>query len=165
MVPEQIIDEISHEIGSTETSFSEALFHFKEEQPVVLGFLFTENFDVFTLPEKEFLLFLVVVIFESVKQYSPTSIPEITPEQLSLAEEMNWSKINQVETKRFRDRITTLFEDYPQEDLLAFAEDALADEEEGAENFVTKESREAIFILLKSLIDCFCGLVPEEIDA
>lgn len=79
----------------------------------------------------------------------------VTEEKLGEAEEKNWELMNEVTAKRFRDRLDRFFEQYPQEDLLAFIEDALADDEDG-ESIVSPESREPIFIALKSMID---GLV------
>ena len=166
MVPEALIDSVSAKIGADEAGFSQALHDFKDKQPVVLGYLFTENFEIFTQPEREYLLFLVISIYQSTEKFIGKSIPMVTPEQIAHAEDQNWGLLNDSSAKVFRERIDLLFEGYPQEDLLAFAEDALAEEEEGdlaANTIVTKESREAIFVLLKSLIDCFTGLVLDDV--
>jgi len=45
------------------------------------------------------------------------------------------------------------FKNYFQEDLLAFVEDSLIEEEEG---LVTKVGREPMFVALKSIIDVWC---------
>ena len=42
------------------------------------------------------------------------------------------------------------FEDYAQEDMLAFVEDNLVEDEDST---ITKEGREPIFVALKSVID------------
>ena len=171
MVPETIIDQISADIGADEKRFSDALHEFKDKQPVVLGYLFTENFEIFTQAEREYLLFLVVSIYQSIETFTNKNLPTVTPEQIASAEDQNWGLLNDSSAKAFRDRIDLLFDGYPQEDLLAFAEDALAEEEENGSSdaesptMVTKESREAIFILLKSLIDCFTGLVFDDMPA
>ena len=52
--------------------------------------------------------------------------------------------------KRFRDRMDIFFENYSQEDLLAFVEDNLVEDED---SLVTKEGREPMFVALKSVID------------
>ena len=46
------------------------------------------------------------------------------------------------------------FENYQQEDLLAFVEDSLIDDED---EIVTKVGREPMFVALKSIIDCLCA--------
>ena len=61
--------------------------------------------------------------------------------------------INEVTSKQFRDRLNVFFEKTSQEDLLAFIEDSLLEEEE---ELVTKVGREPMFIALKSIIDSWC---------
>jgi hypothetical protein len=58
-----------------------------------------------------------------------------------------------VKSKPFQHKADVFFKDYPQEDLLAFVEDALADDEDSE---VTKEGREPMFVALKTIIDVFC---------
>ena len=55
--------------------------------------------------------------------------------------------------KKFRERLDVFFQDYFQEDLLAFVEDSLSEEEE---EMVTKIGREPMFVALKTIIDCWC---------
>jgi len=52
--------------------------------------------------------------------------------------------------KKFRERLDEFFEETKQEDLLAFIEDALLDDEESP---VSKEGREPMFVTLKAVID------------
>jgi len=80
----------------------------------------------------------------------------ITEEALSIAEETNWGKMQEVSAKKFRERLDVFFSSTSQEDLLAFIEDALLDEEEG---ILSKEGREPIFIILKSIIDALSGML------
>ncbi|MFK8104727.1 MAG: hypothetical protein AB8G15_19570, partial [Saprospiraceae bacterium] len=69
-------------------------------------------------------------------------------------EEDNWEKLENVPAGSFRDRLDVFFKDYPQEDLLAFAEDALVEEEEDSDINLTKEGKELMFVALKTIIDC-----------
>lgn len=151
MITEAIIDNVTQSIGEEETDFIDALNILEAEQPVLLPYLFSESFDVLYQEEREYILFLTVVIYHSFKAKFQT-IPVVTEEQLGEIEEQNWDRINSVEVKRFRDRLDVFFDQATQEDLLAFAEDALADDEEG-ESIISPESREPIFIALKSMID------------
>jgi hypothetical protein len=77
---------------------------------------------------------------------------EIDSDELSVAEEKNWELLESITAKRFRDRLDVFFKDNKQTDLLAFVEDMLLDEED---ELLTKEGREPMFVILKSIIDCF----------
>jgi len=150
-VSEDYIDQVLEELGEDPTRQQQALDGLRTDQPVVLAYLFTENFNAFLTQEKEYLLYLLLVIWESVKK-SGATISSIDEDMLSQAEEANWDLLQQAESKRFRDRLDVFFKETKQEDLLAFVEDSLLDEEEG---FVSKEGREPMFVILKSIIDSF----------
>ncbi|NJL73773.1 MAG: hypothetical protein HC892_00790 [Saprospiraceae bacterium] len=77
-------------------------------------------------------------------------LPELTEENLGEAEELNWELIENTNTRDFRKQLDVFFEHYPQEDLLAFVEDSLVDDDEFN---VTAEGREIILVGLKTLID------------
>jgi hypothetical protein len=150
-VSEQIIDQVAEEIGESEITFENTVKEMEAGQPVILSYLFSENFSLFTEGEREFLLFLVMVIYASAKRVNG-DLPGVSEEALSQKEEKNWALLQNVKARNFHERLDVFFQDYPQEDLLAFAEDALSDVEDG---MVTKEGREAIFIVAKSVIDCW----------
>lgn len=150
-VSEQVIDQVAEAIGTSESSFEWALQEMETRQPVLLAYLFSENFALFTEGEREFLLFLVMVV-HSASVRANNDLPPITEEMISQKEEANWEMLQEVKGRKFHERLDVFFEGHPQEDLLAFAEDALSDVEDG---FVTKEGREAIFVAVKSVIDCW----------
>lgn len=150
-VSEKTIDQITIELENSDTQFEQAVTRLEEEQPHILAFLFSENFEVLTTIEKDYLLFLCITIWRSVKKEIGT-IGLISEEQIGNAEELNWGKITTAKGKTFRDRLDGFFENTPQEDLLAFVEDSLTMDEEG-ENTVTKEGREPMFVALKTIID------------
>lgn len=156
-ISEDTIDSILDELSEDPEKQRLALETLEEEQPVILAYLFTENFNAFLPQEKEYFLYLLLVIWEAA-QLSGGALPEVSEEQLSRAEEANWAILQEVESKRFRDRLDVFFEQTRQEDLLAFIEDALLDEEEG---FVSKEGREPMFVTLKSILDCLDGVYVE----
>ena len=151
MVEAVLIDEVTEELSSSEQALTHALGLMNTEQPVLLAYLFSENFDVFTESEKQFILFLACVIWKSVYQvYGPQD--QVTESDLSQAEEHNWGLLQDVKVRPFRERMTIFFDEHPtQEDLLAFVEDAILDDEESP---VTNEGREPIFVSLKSIVDC-----------
>jgi broad specificity phosphatase PhoE len=84
--------------------------------------------------------------------------PAVLLEALSEAEEKNWELLEASPAKRFRERLDVLFAHSAQEDLLAFLEDMLAepedDEDADTEPSLSREGREPMFVLLKSVVDC-----------
>lgn len=148
-ISEQLIDEVAEELGSSEAAFERTIQEMEMTQPVLLAYLFSDNFSLFSNREREFLLFIVIVIYEAVKRgHGPP--PPLEDEQLSQTEETNWALLQGVRGRRFHERLDVFFQNHPQEDLLAFVEDALSDDED---EYVTREGREAIFVAVKSIID------------
>lgn len=151
-ISEEIIDQISVRLEE-ESRYEAAVAALQEEQPIVTGWLFSESFDLFTQPEREYLLYLVLVLFQSIKEVEP-ELAQPDEDLLSQLEEDNWKQLGTENTHAFHERLDTFFEQTSQEDLLAFAEDALSDFED---EFVTKEGREALFVVLKTIIDGWTG--------
>ncbi|MFK7775716.1 MAG: hypothetical protein AB8F94_26575 [Saprospiraceae bacterium] len=151
-ISEEIIDQVAEEIGGSEEAFKEATVDLSLEQPNIAAYIFSENFDLFTDAEKQYFLFLVLVVFKSIKN-EVGDLPRTSAEVLGKFEEQNWQLINEVTSKQFRDRLNIFFENTPQEDLLAFIEDSLTEEEE---ELITKVGREPMFVALKSIIDSWC---------
>ncbi len=150
LIKENIIDKVSFELDANEGNYNQVVKAMEKDAPFLLAYPFSEGFELLTDEERQYLLYLIMVIWKSVHT-ATGRFPTMAPEDISKAEEQNWEKLNQSKERRFHDRITPLFEDYPQEDLLAFAEDALAYDEE--DNFITSEGREYMFVALKSVID------------
>lgn len=146
---DKIIDELE-EKGITEPLIQS----FKDSQPLIYAYLFSDSFDLSTQNEKEYLFYLVIVAWKSIMEVVP-DLEIVDEEEIGVSEEKNWELINNVKATKFRDRITVLFEHSDQEDLLAFAEDMLTDlDNEGSENeIITKEGRELLFVAYKSIID------------
>ncbi len=151
MVEAYIVDEVTEELSASEKAFEHTVELMNDQQPILLGYLFSENFEAFTQNEREYLLFLSAVIWKSVFRVWGRQ-EEVTEANLEAAEERNWSTIQNSSAQRFRERLNVFFDENPaQEELLAFVEDALLDDEESP---VTTEGREPLFISLKSIIDC-----------
>lgn len=151
MIEAFIIDEVTEELSASAKAVEHTLDLMNEHQPVLLGYLFSETFEVFTEKEREFILFLVCVIWKSIfRVFGPQEV--INETNISAAEDHNWGMLQDVKSHRFRERLDVLFADHPEEEeLLAFVEDAILDDEESP---VTTEGREPIFVSMKSLIDC-----------
>lgn len=149
-VSEHIIDEAIDHLEVTPGAYQQALTDMDREQPVLLAYFFSEHFDLFTREEREYLQYLALVIWRATRQVCGAK-PSVSEEQISEAEDRNWELLETVKSHRFRDRVGVFFENTEQEDLLAFVEDALLDDEE--DTLVTKEGREALFVALKAVVD------------
>lgn len=149
-VAENIIDEVIDRFETAPGAFEEALRNMEKEQPVLLAWFFSEHFDLFTREEREYLEYLALVVWRSIRDVCGPH-PAVNEEQISETEDGNWERLEAVKSHKFRERVGIFFENYPQEDLLAFIEDALLDDDEDA--IVTKEGREALFVTLKSVVD------------
>lgn len=151
MIEAFIIDEVTEELSASEKALEHTLERMNQEQPMLLAFLFSENFEAFTESEREFLLFLTSVIWKSVFRVWGSQ-SKITEALLAEAEERNWDLLQNAKANNFRERMTVFFDEHPaEEELLAFIEDAIVDDEESP---VTVEGREPLFVTLKSIVDC-----------
>lgn len=151
LVSENIVDQIVERFDDSEAAYEQAIEDFEKTQPILLSYLFSEDFEAFTPDEKEFMLMLSTIIYTAVKEENG-DIPIVDEKAIADAEESNWAKLEDLNSKRFNERLDVFFQDYDQEDLLAFVEDALAEDEE--DPIVTKEAREPMFVTLKTVIDC-----------
>jgi hypothetical protein len=149
MITEQLIDATVERFADSATHAT-VIAELEAEQPWLLAFLFSENMEVFTQTEREFLLFLTSVIWEVAKVDSGP-LAQVQEDQLAKAEEHNWALLKEVKARVLRERFTVLFEDHPAaEEPLAFVEDAILDDEESP---VTPEAREHLFVSMKTIID------------
>jgi hypothetical protein len=121
---------------------------FAEEERDISEFLFSESFEILTKPERDYLLFLSLVIYKSAKVYFPDQ--KIYLDKIEKAEEQNWDLWSKIKTGSFKERLDPFFENTAQEDLLALIEDALFYDED---EILTKVGREPMFIALKTLVD------------
>ena len=147
LVSEAIIDFVIEELE--EQNQEERILQLEQGQPAILAYILSDNFQMFTEEEKDYILFLALTICLSVQKAYP-DVPAINESQIEKAEELNWDKLSDVKASQQRERWTPFFIDYPQEDLLAFVEDALEADEESQ---ISKEARDVIFISMKSVID------------
>lgn len=149
-VSENIIDSVIQKLETAPEGYDQAIEALQQKQPVLMAYLFSESFRMLQQEEREFLLYLVIVIWMSVDK-SAEKIPQITAAAIEEAEDRNWGLFQKAGGRSFRDKLDIFFENYLQEDLLAFLEDSLEDDDEQP---LTKEGKEVIFISVKSIIDC-----------
>ncbi|MEM9887758.1 MAG: hypothetical protein AAF849_17825 [Bacteroidota bacterium] len=145
-VSEQIIDEV---VSQSEQGKAEQIAILGEEQPFLLAYLVSEQFELLTPDEQTYFIYLAWILHQSIAK-TRLEAKLVEEEDIGLAEESNWAKIEAGHKKDFRKMLNPFFEETPQEDLLAFIEDSLVDEEE---DFITTAGRELMFVGLKTVVD------------
>lgn len=152
-VSENIIDDVIEELEElSEGQYEQKMEAFAEAQPVLFAWLFSEHFDLLNEDEKGYLQYLALIAWNSIVKVNGV-LEAVSEDQIGEAEEKNYEILEHSEGKKFRDRLDPFFENTDQEDLIAFAEEAVLEDEDDPESLVTKEGREPIFIALKTMID------------
>jgi hypothetical protein len=149
LVEESIIDQAIEELELLHNEPEEIVDEIKESYPVIFAYLLSESFELLTEQENEEVFYIASVILKAI-ELADIEIPETTTEELENIEERNWEILSNSKDNAFRHRISVFFEGYKEEDLLAFVEDMLSDDEDTT---ITKEGRETIFVSLKTIID------------
>lgn len=147
-ISEKEIDDAIEAFENDESKYDQALLDFTRDQPGVTAYLLSEDFDSLSDDERELMLYMCIIMYNAIKSQD-TALNQLTTDEIEAAEDANWKKLEEITSKKFSDRLDVFFDQTPQEDLLAFLEDVLIEEEE----LITKEGREPIFVALKSIID------------
>jgi hypothetical protein len=138
MITEAQIERIINSWEENPNEFQIASEKFISDQPALAQFLFQEDFDVLNAPEKEYLFYISLVLYTSAKsvlgQFDPVLINTI-----EAAEERNWETWEKTKTKVIQEKNNVFFENYEQEDLLAFVEDMVLDDEENELSYIAQE--------------------------
>lgn len=154
-VSEDVIDAVIDLLEEMDDDqYEQQMEKFAEAQPVLVAYLFNEeNFHLLTEDEKGYVQYLSLITWMANTKVNGPGEP-VSEEQIGLAEERNYEILEAANAKNFRDRLDAFFDNTPQEDLIAFAEEAVLDDEDsGPDALVTKEGREPIFIAVKTVID------------
>lgn len=146
-IPETTIDQILNSFED-EAIYNAVLQDVLSNQKDLIAFIDNENQSLLTEKELALLLFLTLVIYKSVQNYH--EISTIPGEDLEENEETNWEAFHDSNLKSFGKILDKLFENYPQEDLLALVEDSIQEDEN---EDTTQVGREIIFVAAKSIID------------
>ncbi|MFQ5447562.1 MAG: hypothetical protein ACE5FF_11570 [Saprospiraceae bacterium] len=159
MISETTIERVIAQFEKGETDYDKTIRQFAGRQPALLSFLLSGQEGALSQEERDFQLYLAAVIWKSVEYHHP-GLPSIAADDIGAAEEANWALLEGSKKRNFREQLDVFFENYPEEDLLAFVEDALTvdDDDLGDESFhLTREGLEPIFISLKTMIDVLTG--------
>jgi len=152
MIKEDTINSVLAQFEPGDVDYERAIREFSGRQPAIVSFLLADHEGALTDDEQEYLLYLATVIFRSTEAEEGAQA-KIAPDVVSSAEEKNWDLLGTSKAGNFRERLNVFFEKTNQEDLLAFIEDSLVEDEEATEQVVTAEGREPMFVLLKTVVD------------
>ena len=64
-ISEQIIDSITEALDSHENNYDEAIGDMQAKQPILFSYLLSESFKLLTNEEREYLLYLALVIWKA----------------------------------------------------------------------------------------------------
>ncbi len=157
-VSEKVIDSMVEALDNlSDEQYEKEMADFAADQPVIIAWLFSEQFDLLSEDEKGYLQYLALIVWKSVVQVNGEALGAVSEDEIGEAEEKNYEILEESTAKKFRDRLNPFFEGTAQEDLLAFAEEAVLEDEDDPESLVSKEGREPIFIALKTMVDVLCS--------
>lgn len=143
MVREEQIERVLQNIDEAEKGVNEILAKHQSAATNFFVHLSTEAY-ILSDEEKDYLSGMIAVILES----SGFNSSKIQGNDWSEIEDQNWSEFENF--RSLKDYFDVVFKDYPEEDLLAYIEDSLAEEEE---DFISNAGREYILIKTKTLVD------------
>jgi len=153
LVSEEVIDSVIDALEAyNDEQYEQQMEDFSAAQPVIFAWLFSEEFELLSEDEQGYLQYLSLIAWKSITQANGP-VEAVSEEEIGEAEEINYEILEASTAKKFRDRLSPFFEGTTQEDLLAFAEEAVLESEDEPDSLVSKEAREPIFIALKTLVD------------
>ena len=139
------------QIESTINGFSSEGFEQIVEHnlpPDIRDYLLIETINNLLEDERSLFYFCLATLTECLPAAFPQT--ELELDKLISMEEDNWSKRDKY--RSWEDSLNAYFDNYPEEDLLAFVEDMLVDDDDQQ---LSTAGKEIIFISCKSLIDCY----------
>ncbi|MCB0703900.1 MAG: hypothetical protein KDC34_01260, partial [Saprospiraceae bacterium] len=89
----------------------EAVERFGRAQPGILAFLLSEAFDVLFPEERDFMLYLTLIIWNASADAATEEIPIIAQDAIGQREEINWGIFEEAKSKSFRQKMDAFFED------------------------------------------------------
>lgn len=149
MITERQIDEVLDNISESENP-TEYLTEIQNNQAHVHQWLHSDSFDILMPNEKEGLLFLAILIHQAFQTFKEIS-ESISTALIESKEDENWEVFSTTKGK-FRNKVDPFFKNYPQEDLLAYVEDFVQNDEE---EDISPVARQVLFISAKTMIDLY----------
>lgn len=121
-----------------------------EDFPAIADYLNQDSFSLLVEEEKAYLSFMIAVIFLSWEEKFGKFEKDFKPKALEKIEEISWEKLNNAKGKSFREKLDVFFDGHTQEDLLAFIEDSVQEDDE---QMVSGAARDIVFICATTILD------------
>lgn len=141
---------INTSVDSVSENMDRMLIDLGIEQQELSNYLLSDTFSSLSIVEKNLLLFIILVLYNACDADQKAAL---TFNDFLDHEEKNWSWFEENQKSSWEDKMNTNFKNYTEEDMLAFVEDILVDDEEDDET-LSIIGREIIFVTAKSFIDC-----------
>ena len=150
IVSEQQILDILERFEQGSFKPEEVLPDMQEKQPYLYTFIFDRP-DVLLSPEEADLLTFGTSVIWAAVNYADEII---YAEEIEDYEETAWERLEASKSHNFHEKITPFFDQIDEEELLAFVEDSLADDDD---TNITATGREWIFVSLGVMIEVLCA--------
>jgi spore cortex formation protein SpoVR/YcgB (stage V sporulation) len=148
-ITEQAIDHLIETMDTSPEGINQFWRNFESSIPELTYYILNVDQSILTEAEYGQMVFAAMVVIEAFQSVEGEANFKEASEKISKIEDQNWSVLD-TQKGDFREKLNIFFKDYPEEDLLAFVEDILIDDEASG---MTPVGREVIFIKLKSVID------------
>ena len=148
-ITEKAIDKMIETTDASPKAIDQFWLNVESQSPLLSVYIASIDQAILTDDEYSQLLYITMIIVRCYLADEDT-LPEIeSADHLSDLEDRNWAVLDG-QKGDFRTRITPFFDNYVEEDLLAFIEDMLVEDEDGV---FTPIGREVIFVKSKSIVD------------
>ena len=148
-ITEQAIDHLIETMDTSPEGINQFWSKFESSSPELTYYIINVDQSILTEEEYGHMVFAAMVIMGAFLSAESEAKMIDVSEEISKIEDQNWSVLD-AQKGDFREKLNIFFKDYPEEDLLAFVEDMLIDDDASG---MTQVGREVIFIKLKSIID------------
>lgn len=159
-VPADVVERVSQMMSELPHEAAPKLIErMSKKQPLMLAYLMAVDHDLLNEDERELLVYLGVTVWQIMSEGNP-SLRRVTEKMLDKAEGRNvrMAEYLKGETESGFIGVTrSVFDSYNQREVLRFVVEAIMEEPEEGE-VIRDEAIGALFLDLKTVIDCFDAL-------
>lgn len=147
MILENKIEEQSQSLENAD--FEGELKLLSHSQKMLHSYLMNEQLEMLSEDEYKILWFDAMVIIKCFEEVNGQHT-ENDPKLIETIESKGWAMLENSKPAGFREKLDVFFENSSQEDLLAFVEDSISDDDEMV---ISSAAKEIIFVTLYTLIE------------
>lgn len=148
IVNEKQIDTAISFFEASPDHFVTEVGHYVERFPNIMQYMYSDNFGVLDDNERELFEYLTLVLVKAALIATEGAVADPDPDTISEMEEQHWSLIQAKSQGGFREKLTPFFDQYDEEDALAFIEDSIIDDDDFS---LVKEIKELFFVGLSTM--------------